>query len=201
MVQRILSAFKFFLFLCLIPLGVGLTKGFGKELFLLTPAQSDCFFAGIGCYLVLHLFVAEPVGIYQYGKGLIGDIFKFFQPLFVVAPLILPIYSILFLVVFYFVSFFLKSVDLSEYFLFFISLTFTMHMVFTARDLHAQDKETLKSTYFFSITIIYFVCLVTLALLMSLSLERFSFIDFLKTTSSVSEGIYRAIYNQLFVPR
>ncbi len=201
MVQRILSAFKFILFLCLIPLGVGLTHGFGKQLFCLDPAQSNCFIAGIACYLLLHLFITEPVGIYQHGKGLVGNIFKFFQPLFVVAPLVLPIYSILFLVIFYFLSFFLKDIDLSVYFLFFTSFTFTMHMVFTARDLREQDAETLKSTYFFLITIIYFICLITLALMISLCLARFSFIDFLKITSSVSEDIYRTIFSQLFVPR
>lgn len=201
MAQKILSVLKFILFLCLIPLGIGLTQGFSKQLFLLVPAQTNCFLAGIASYLVLHLFIAEPMGIYQYGKGLVGDIFKFVQPLFVVAPLVIPIYSILFLVAFYFVSFFVKNFDLSVYFLFFTSLTFAMHMVFTARDLHTQDSEILKSTYFFLITIIYFICLITLALMMSLSLERFSFIEFLKTTSSVAEGIYRAIFNQLFVPR
>ncbi|MCX5680970.1 MAG: hypothetical protein NT079_01590 [Candidatus Omnitrophica bacterium] len=201
MVQKLLSVLKFFLFLCLIPLGIGLTKGFGKQLFLLDPPQINCFLAGIICYLGLHLFIIEPAGIYQYGKGLVADIFKFFQPLFIVAPLVLPIYSILLLAIFYFLNFFVKNVDLSVYFLFFTSLTFAMHMILTARDLREQDSETLKSTYFFSITLIYFICLITLALMMSLILERFSFIDFLKTTSSISEGIYRAIFNQLFVPR
>jgi hypothetical protein len=163
--------------------------------------QANWFLAGIFVYLILHLFIVEPIGFYQYGKGLVADIFKFFQPLFVIAPLVLPIYSILCLVVFYFVSFFAKKIDVSVYFLFFTSFTLMMHMVFTARDLRQQDPEALKSTYLFSMTLIYFICLILLAFMLSLSLERFSFIDFLKTASSISEGVYRVIFNQLFVPK
>lgn len=201
MAEKILSGLKFIVFLCLIPLGVALTRGFGKELLLLTPAQYSCFIAGICAYVVLHLFIVEPSAVYEYGKGLVSDIFKFLQPLVVVAPLLLPIYSILILILFYFVSLFAKNIDLSAYFLFFTSLTFTMHMVFTAKELHGQDAGGLKSTYFLLMAVIYIVCLTLLALMMSLCFTKFSLPDFFKVTSSVSQDIYGSIFNQLFVPR
>jgi len=178
-----------------------MTTGFVNELFLLDPMQSNCFLWGIIGYLVFHLFIAEPYGLYQYGKGLIGDIFKFFAPLVVVAPLVLPIYSILLLILFYFSTFLVKDTDLSVYFLFFASFAFAMHMIFTARDLRQQDSETLKSQYFFSIALIYLVSLLAVALMLHLSFLRFSFVNFIKATLSISDGIYTAIFNQLFVPR
>jgi len=178
-----------------------MTTGFVNELFLLDPIQTNCFLWGIIGYLVFYLFVAEPYGIYQYGKTIIGDIFKFFAPLVIIAPLVLPIYSILLLILFYFSSYFIKNIDLSVYFLFFASFTFTMHMIFTARDLRQQDSETLKSQYFFSIALIYILSVVSVALMLNLCLSRFSFVNFIKTTFYLSGDIYRAIFNQLFVPR
>jgi len=201
LVQKLLSGLKFLLFLLLLPLIFAATTGFMNELFLLDPIQSNCFLWGIIGYLLFHLFIAEPYGLYQYGKGLVGDIFKFFAPLVIVAPLILPIFSILLLVLLYFSSYVIKEIDLSVYFIFFASFTFAMHMIFTARDLRQQDSETLKSQYFFSIALIYLVSLVAVALMMYLCLPRFSFINFMKTTFYVSEGIYKAVFNQLFVPR
>lgn len=201
MAEKILNVLKFIIFLCLVPFGIALTRGFGKELFLLTPVQVNCFIAGICTYVGLHLFVAEPAAIYEYGKGLVGDIFKFLQPLVVAAPFLLPVYSIFILIAYYFVSFFVKNIDLSAYFLFFASLTFAMHMIFTAKELRAGNDKGLRSTYFLLITVIYIVCLILLALMMSLCFEKFSLPDFFKTTSSVSQDIYGSIFDQLFVPR
>ena len=119
----------------------------------------------------------------------------------IVAPLILPIFSILLLVLLYIAAYVVKDIDLSVYFIFFASFTFAMHMIFTARDLHQQDSETLKSQYFFSIALIYLLSLVAIALMLNLSLARFSFVNFIKITFYASGGIYTAIFTQLFVPR
>jgi hypothetical protein len=201
LVEKLLSGLKFLLFVLLLPLIFAMTTGFMNELFLLDPVQSNCFLWGIVGYLVFHLFIAEPYGMYQYGKILIGNIFKFFAPLVVVAPLVVPIFSIFFLILLYFAPYVFKNIDLSVYFLFFASFAFAMHMVFTARDLRQQDAETLKSHYFFSIALVYIVSLATMALMLHLSLSRFSFVHFIQITFHVSEEIYRAVFNQLFVPR
>lgn len=201
MVQRLVSILKFVFFVIAIPLIFSVVTGFINELLLLDPAQSNCFFWGMISYLIFHLFVAEPLAIFQYGKGLVADIFKFFQPLVIVAPLILPIFSVLFLILLYFAPFVVKGVDLSLYFLFFASFTFAMHLALTAKELRDQDAQTLKSDYFFSMTLVFFVSILAMAGMLDLCLSRFSFIEFLKTTAIISGDIYQAIFNQLFVPR
>jgi len=188
-------------FVIAIPLIFSVVTGFINELLLLDPAQSNCFFWGMISYLIFHLFVAEPLAIFQYGKGLVADIFKFFQPLVIVAPLILPIFSVLFLILLYFAPFVVKGIDLSLYFLFFASFTFAMHLALTAKELRDQDAQTLKSDYFFSMTLVFFVSILAMAGMLDLCLSRFSFIEFLKTTAVISGDIYQAIFNQLFVPR
>lgn len=201
MVQYLVSFLKFFLFVLAIPLIFAVVTGFINEILLLDPAQSNSFFWGVISYLIFHVFVTEPVAIFQYGKGLVGDIFKFFQPLVIVAPLILPIFSVLFLILLYFAPFIIKTVDLSLYFLFFASFTFAMHLTLTAKELREQDAQTLKSDYFFSMTLVFFVSVLALAGMLDLCLNRFSFIEFLKTTFAISSDIYQAIFKQLFVPR
>ena len=130
-----------------------------------------------------------------------ANIFKFFAPLVVVAPLVLPIFSILLLILLYFAPYVFKGIDLSVYFLFFASFAFAMHMVFTARDLRQQDTETLKSRYFFSMALVFLASLFMMALMLYLSLSRFSFVNVVQATFSISEKIYRVIFHQLFVPR
>jgi len=201
LVQRLVSVLKFALFVLAIPLIFAAVTGFINEILLLDPSQSNCFFWGIISYLLFHLFIAEPTAVYQYGKGLVADIFKFFQPLVVVAPLILPIFAIFFLILLYLAPFVIKTVDLSLYFLFFASFTFAMHLVLTAKELRAQDAQTLRSDYFFSMTLVFFVSVLAMAGMIDLCLNRFSFIQFLKTTLTIASDIYQAIFNQLFIPR
>ena len=76
-----------------------------------------------------------------------------------------------------------------------------MHLVLTAKELRAQDAQTLRSDYFFSMTLVFFVSVLAMAGMIDLCLNRFSFIQFLKTTLTIASDIYQAIFNQLFIPR
>lgn len=177
-----------------------MTTAFLGELSRLEAPQHNCFLWGMISYVLFHFFVAEPAGIYQYGKGMVAEIFKFFAPLVIAAPLALPIFSILLLIALYFAPFIVKQADLSAYFLFFASFFLAMHMVLTARDLRAQDPETLKSQYFFSIALVYIISLLTIAAMLHLGLPKFSFINCITAAFTFSGQIYTAIFKQLFVP-
>jgi len=197
---RLVQVFKFIFFLVLIPLIVALTTGFIHELAELTRGQYQYFIWGMLSYLILHIFIYEPEPIYQYGKTLVADLFQFLSPLVKLAPVVLPIYSIVFLVLFYFTSFFFKNINLAHYYLFLISFTFSMHMIFIARELRAQDQTAFKPDYFFSITLVYVINVVIIALMLNLIFPTFSFIEFFRDVSQISRSIYYTIFHQLFVP-
>lgn len=177
-----------------------MTVAFIRQIAGLTEGQYLYFIWGMVAYLIFHFFIYEPGPVYQYGKRLVADVFRFLTPLVEVAPLVLPIYSIVFLVLFYFTSFFFKELDLSHYYLFLISFTFAMHMIFTARDLRSQDQVAFKPDYFFSIVLVYTISVVIIALMLNLIFPTFSFVEFFKKTSQVSSSIYTSAFNQLFVP-
>ncbi|MDP8264712.1 MAG: hypothetical protein P9M12_04445 [Candidatus Aceula lacicola] len=197
---KLVQAVKFLLFLVLIPLIVGMTVAFVRQVAGLTEGQYLYFVWGMASYLILHFFVYEPEPVYRYGKSLVADVFRFLDPLVEVAPLVLPIYSIVFLILFYFTSFFFKEIDLSHYYLFLISFTFAMHMIFTARDLRAQDQMAFKPNYFFSIALVYVINVVIIALMLNLIFPTFSFVEFFKKTSQISSSMYGTTFKQLFVP-
>jgi hypothetical protein len=200
LVHKIVGVIKFLLFLLLIPLISGMTAAFLQAIAGLSLAQSRAVSLGLFVYLIMHFFLWELEGVYQYGKRLVGDIFRFFDPLVAVAPLVLPIYTLLLIIIFYFVQFFYKNQDVSTCFLFFISFTFTMHMIFTARDLRSQDDSPIKPNYLFSMAFVYFVNLALIALLLHVTFDHFSFVTFFQKTSHISGEMYRAAYHQLFIP-
>ncbi|MDP8265854.1 MAG: hypothetical protein P9M07_02775 [Candidatus Aceula meridiana] len=201
MVSRIIGAIKFLLFLALVPLVAGMTVAFTSQIKSLEGDGYPRYFAlGILVYLITHFFVYELEVVYNYGKQLVSDMFRFFEPLVTMAPLVLPIYTIILLVVYYFLKFAHIKHEIGPYFLFLTSFTFLMHLVFTARDLRASDENPVKPNYLFSMAFVYFVNIALIALLLHSTYAGFSFVEFFQKTSQVSAHIYRTSFNQLFVP-
>jgi len=199
--SKIVGTIKFLFFLLLIPLVAGMTVGFIDQVTSLEgEGYADYFVLGILAYLIMHFFVYELEVVYNYGKQLVADMFRFFEPLVTMAPLVLPIYTIILLVIYYFLKFIPTKYELGPYFLFFTSFTFSMHLVFTARDLRASDENPVKPNYLFSMAFVYFVNIALIALLLHLTFAGFSFVSFFQKTSQVSAHIYRTSFNQLFVP-
>ncbi len=200
MAEKIVRVIKFLLFLILIPLIVGMTTAFSQEILQLSGNQISYFLSGIISYIVFHLFVYEPEPQYQYGKNLVSEVFRFFGPLVAFVPLVLPIYSILLLILFYFTSIFFKGIDFSLYYLFLIGATFTMHIIFTAHELRGLDASALKANYFFSMTFVFIASLAIVVVMLNLIFPTFSFFDFFKDALQISESIYSRTFSQLFIP-
>ena len=198
--NKIAAIFKFVLFILLLPVVVGTTVGFVDELSQLPNDLAEVFYRGILFYLLMHIFIVEPKGVFQYGQNVVSSIFKFFAPLVKIAPFVLPIYSFLFLILFYFSSLFFDSRELAGMFMLLVSFTLTMHVVFAAQMLRESDSNAAKPNYFFSISLIYVLNAFLLALMFDLILTDFSFSKFFETLCSIAGGVYSAVFRQLFVP-
>ena len=197
---KIASILKFVFFLLILPLVVGSTIGFIKELRALPADLMDYFVNGVLVYLIIHVFIYEPQPIYQYGQRIVSAIFGFVSPLVKIAPFVLPIYSIIFLILFYFATLIFKSAQWGGYFMFLVSFTLTMHMVFTAKSLREKDSNVVKPNYFFLMSVVYLIDIFILALLLDLILVDFSFSNFFRTATGVTGSVYLAVFKQLFVP-
>ncbi len=191
---------KFILFVLLLPVLAATVLGFNNELSKMPQDFYATFLKGIFIYLLIHLFVVEPEPVYEYGHKIMQSIFKFVEPLVEVAPFFLPIYSLLLLVLFYFTNLFVKNDFLPYVFVFLISFTLTMHMVFTARRLREEDNNAAKASYLFFMSLIVIVNVFILAMMFNLIFQDFSFPDFFKFATEKSAAVYTRIFRQLFVP-
>ena len=198
--NKIFEILKFVFFILLLPVVVASTIGFVQGLGALSKETIEFLLYGIVVYLFIHVFIYEPQPVYQYGQNLVTVIFRFFSPLVKVASFLFPIYTILLLIISYFVGLIFKSKDLGNYFMFTISATFTMHMVFTAKILRDKDSNIIKPNYFFAISLIYVINIFILAMMFNLILGEFSFIKFFSTATTLAGNVYRAVFKQLFVP-
>ena len=200
MKEKAIEFLKFIFFLLFLPLIVNGTIAFIDQLDTLPQNLRHVFLQGILIYLIFYLFIYEFEPVYQYGQNLVMGIFRFFAPLVRVAPFVLPIFSILFLILFYFSSVFLKSEIIRGTFMFLVSLTLTMHMVFTSKSLRGQDSNAVKPNYLFAFSLIYVVNIFILSLMLDLIFPEFSFYAIFKFATQRTGQIYGTIFRQLFVP-
>jgi len=153
---------------------------------------------GVVVYLILHILLYEPSGVYDAGKKISEKALTFFSPLVKVAGFCVPIFTILSFAAYYIASLIWKEYSLLPYFAFLASFTLTMHLVFTANSLKRKQPGDLKENYFFSIFIIYIVNILIVAGAFALLSQEFSFLDFVKRCGEAAAAIYTASFRQLF---
>jgi len=189
---------KFLIFVGLIPLIIALTVAFCQEFRSLPTSYKFAFNWGIILYLILHLLVYEPEGIYLFGQKIVSSIFCFFEPLVKVAPFFFPIYSILLLVVLFFENIFLKSLKFDLVLIFLIAFTLIMHIALTAKALKGKDANATKPNYFFTMSFIFVINIFIISLMFDLIIPEFAFTTFFKHTAVAAKEIYLTVYRQLF---
>jgi hypothetical protein len=93
--NRIFGIIKLILGLCLLPFVYSTTIAFLGECAILNKITTHYFFFGVVVFLILYLFICEPLAIYNKGQKILEFVFRFFTPLVRVAPYVLQIYTIL----------------------------------------------------------------------------------------------------------
>ncbi len=199
MKDRLLSIFKLVLALLLLPIVIGVTASFMQNLGAMSQGVSFAFGWGVVVYLILHILLYEPTQVFDASKKMAEKTIGFLSPWAKVAGFCIPFFTILTFVAYYFASLFWKRLNLFPYFTFFASLTFTMHMVFTANALKKKQPGMLKENYFFSIFSIYIVNIFIIAGAFHFLSGDFSFANFLSKCGHLSGAIYTASFKQLFV--
>lgn len=200
---RLLSILKFILGLCLLSFVYSGSAGFLKELGLVEPVLRRYFWSGIISFILVYLFIFEPVKIYQKGQKLLGLIFKFFAPLVKVAPYVLPIYTIIIFCLYPLFHWIFNSQEptVTNYFIFLGGFSWTLHLVFSAKSLRYRQGDFLKANYIFGFSLVYIINLILIAMCLSLIIKNFSFINFFNGSFQAAKDIFKAIFKQIFVPR
>jgi hypothetical protein len=197
---RLISFLKLFLGLCLLPFVYSVSLSFFNEINFLDDILRNYFWAGLIAFLIIYLFIWEPVAVYRKGQRLLEIGFNFFSPLVKVAPFVLPIYAIIIFLIYLLISLVNNSQDSSliKWFLFLLSFSISLHLVFSAKSVRSKEEDFLKSNYIFGFSLIYLINLFLVAGILSSIFGQFSFINFSSSSFQKAQDILKAVFNQLF---
>ena len=116
-----------------------------------------------------------------------------------VAPFLLPIYTILFFMIYGLLALGIKSGWLIEYTLFLIGFSSILHLTFSAKAIRTKKGDFLKANYIFGFSFIFILNIVLLALGFSFIFKEFSFVNFCNISFNIFRNIFLAAFKQLFV--
>ncbi|MBM3252886.1 MAG: hypothetical protein FJZ16_01370 [Candidatus Omnitrophica bacterium] len=218
--------FKFVLGILLLPVcfysTISLYRQLGNIKILLS--NQIYFLIGAVSYLILHSLFFKPMRIYIFGHEIMhaipawffggklksfkvskkGGSVKTTKSNFIIAlfPYFLPVYTIVFFIVYLVINIFYNLSGYFHYFIFLIGFSLTFHIVMTVDFLKTKQPDLLETGYLFSLSLIYMVnlCVVVLILMFIFKNEVF-FTDFIKTGYDLTRNFYIAAFRQLFVVR
>jgi hypothetical protein len=199
--DRIFNIIKFLLGICLLPFVYSSTVAFLAEMGALDAAFADYFWRGVISFVVIYLFVYEPVVIYNKGQKILEAVFRFFAPLVKVAPYVLPIYTIILLLIYSAYAAISGSSDALKYFVFLFGFSISLHLIFGAKSLRSRQGDFLKGNYIFGFGLVYIINIFILVLGFSVLFGKFSAINFCNGSLQAAKGIFDAVFTQLFVCR
>ncbi len=190
---------KLVLGICLLPFVYSSTVAFLGQLTFIEPLLQKSFWSGVITFLLVYLFVLEPVWVYERGHKLLEFIFSFFQPFVKVAPYLLPVYVITVFIIYLILAVFIKEAWLAHYTMFILGFSIVLHLVFSSKAVRSKKGDILKSNYVFGFAFIYIINLGALAFFLNVMFKDFSFVSFCNNAYSISGGIFKEIYSQFFV--
>ncbi|MCX5699737.1 MAG: hypothetical protein NTX01_08600 [Candidatus Omnitrophica bacterium] len=197
--SKLFGIIKFILAIILLPLVYSSVVSFINEFARIDQALQKIFYNGIISFLAIYLFVWEPAVIYNKGHKLVEIMFSFFKPMVNVAPFLLPIYTILFFMIYGLLALAVNSGWLIEYTIFLIGFSSILHLVFSAKTIRTKKGDFLKANYIFGFSFIFILNLALLALGFSLIFKEFSFVNFCNLSFTMFRNIFLAVFKQLFL--
>ena len=93
----------------------------------------------------------------------------------------------------------IKSEGLIKYFIFFLGLTFILHLVFSAKTIQAKKGDFLKANYIFGFSFVYILNIILLSFGLNIIFKEFSFVNFFNNSFLAAKNILYAVFKQLFL--
>lgn len=197
--SKLFSLVKVLLAVLILPFVYSSVVSFLNEFAQIDKGLQQIFLNGVITFLAIYLFIWEPALIYNRGHKLLEVVFSFIKPMVNVAPFLLPIYSILFFVIYGLLSLGIKSGWLIEYALFLIGFSTILHLVFAAKTIRSKKGDFLKANYIFGFSFIFILNVSLLAFGLSLVFSNFSFVNFCNISFNTAKTIFYAVFKQLFL--
>lgn len=197
--SKVLGLSKCALGICVVPCVYAVSVAFLREFGLVRPALQQYFWSGVVTFLLIYLFIWEPVVIYSRGQRLLELVFTFFKPLVRVAPYLLPIYALV-LSVIYMIGLLWKPGEwFREYFISLLGFFIALHLVFGAKSMRTKKEDFLRANYLFGFSFVYILNVLLLAGILSAVVSGFSFVNFSTSSYQIAHDIFYGVFQQLFL--
>ncbi len=190
------SVIKFILAVLMVPVVIGLTAAFLKELEGM-GRLFDWFQAGVLVYTVCHLFVWTPRKLYDLGQHVLTEIFNFSAELIDVLPKIVPFGTVLLLLLLYILKAFVTMTQLEPFIVAGVGFSFALHVIMTAQLLGEDGDDLLRGHYFWIMVLSYSVSLLIVAGLVALNFPHFSFPSFFQDSLDRVQKLYHLCWTRL----
>ncbi len=197
--SKLFGLVKVLLAVLILPFVYSSVVSFLNEFAQVDKYLQQIFWNGTITFLAVYLFIWEPVIIYNKGHKLLEIMFSFFKPMVNVAPFLLPIYTILFFIIYGLLSIGIKSSWLIEYAFFLIGFSSILHLTFSAKTIRSKKGDFLKANYIFGFSFIFILNVALLAFGFSLIFSKFSFVNFCNISFDIAKSIFYAVFKQLFL--
>ncbi len=207
--SKLFGVIKVILAVLILPFVYSSIVSFLNEFGQVDKRLQQIFWNGAITFLAIYLFIWEPALIYKKGHKLLEIIFSFFKPMVNVAPFLLPIYTILFFIIYGLLSLGIsagggsafggKSGWLIEYTLFLAGFSTILHLVFSAKTIRAKKWDFLKANYIFGFSFIFILNLALLAFGFSLIFKESSFVNFCNVSFTIGRNIFYVVFKQFFL--
>ncbi len=196
--NKAFDVMKLVLGICFLPFVYSSTTAFLRQIRHIDGAAQNYFWYGVITFLVFYLFIWEIEFIYSTGHRMLEALFSFFQPLVKIGPYLLPIYSIIFFIIYLILVVFISQSRLINILMFLLGFGLILHLVFSSRSLRSKKGDLLKSNYIFGFSFIYIINLGLIALMLNIIFADFSFVSFCNNSYNTAAGIFERIFSQLF---
>ncbi|MDD5109231.1 MAG: hypothetical protein PHC29_07005 [Candidatus Omnitrophica bacterium] len=197
--SKLFGVVKVILAVLILPFVYSSIISFLNEFTQIDTRLQQIFCNGVITFLAIYLFIWEPGWIYNKGHKLLEVMFSFFKPMVNVAPFLLPIYTILFFIIYGLLSIGIKSSWLIEYTLFLVGFSTILHLTFAAKTIRSKKGDFLKSNYIFGFSFILILNITLLAFGLSFIFAKFSFVNFCNISFNIARDIFYTVFKQLFL--
>ncbi len=194
---------QFIKLVCIIgifPIFVGFIKGLLFEIKELGALFHNSLYWGIASYLLLHIFLIEPLKFYKKTQRFLQVIFGFFSPLFRVSYYIIPFWIIILIILYLILCKVFEWEGVKFLFFFFSGFLFSMHIVCVAKILKVDELRRLVD-YLFMILIVLIINVFFFAFNLKLYSSQFSVRNVGKEGIDSGVNLGRIILEQLFIPK
>lgn len=180
----------------LFPFIFGLINSFIHSLAHLDLSLVKSFYWGVAVYLLVHLFLFEPLDFYKHTQKAVQYVFGFLAPLCRISYYLMPFWILVLWGLYFLIVKVIGNVEMMPMFYFATSFIFVMHLVLVAAILRTEDIKGLLD-YLFVLFIVVVINVFLAAITLKIFKADISLVALAKGGVYGAQTMFQALSSQV----